>query len=154
MSDTLVHVLMTGPVLTELRTAAKAAEPKETGGLLVGWWDTGSTVIVRHAIEVPDRQATPTSWVRRPRAARRALTHALSAFGHPLLGYVGDWHSHPQLCSASRRDLMSLAETSLQYEHPVLLLVRQPDDTIDVRAARGGIPRAAQRPPPRPGTLT
>jgi len=146
MTATAVEVLLTGPVLAELRTAAKAAEPRETGGLLLGWWDTSDAITVRHAIEVPDPRATPTSWVRRPRAARVALAKALSAFGHPLLGYVGDWHSHPAPCEASWQDRMSLAQTSRQYAHPVLLLIHLPGDMIDMSAAHAGSPRPARQP--------
>jgi hypothetical protein len=141
------QALMSGPALAELNAAAQAALPKETGGLLLGWWDTceaAETVIVRHAIEVPDRQATPTSWVRRPRAAQAALSWALTTLGHPLLGYVGDWHSHPEACTASRQDKESILRTSLQYEHPVLLLIRLPDDAVDLTAAQAGKSRPAR----------
>jgi proteasome lid subunit RPN8/RPN11 len=141
-----VEILLSGPVLAELSTAAEAALPKETGGLLLGWRDTrgvAEVIIVRHAIEVPDRWATPTSWVRRPHAARAALSRALTVLSHPLLGYVGDWHSHPEACIASRRDRASLLRTSLQYQHPVLLLIRLPGDQIDMTAAHAGELRPA-----------
>jgi len=143
-----VEILLTGPVLAELSTAAWAALPKETGGLLLGWWDArenAEVIVVRHAIEVPDRWATSTSWVRRPHAARAALSHALTALSHPLLGYVGDWHSHPGTCRASGRDRASLLRTSLQYQHPVLLLIHLPGDEIDMAIAHAGVPRPAHR---------
>src|SRR5258708_37992334 len=145
MTVTPVEILLTSPVFAELRTAAKAAEPRETGGLLLGWWNTGDAIVVRHAIEVPDPQATPTSWVRRPRAARAALARALTALSHPLLGYVGDWHSHRAARQASWQDQTSLAQTSLQYQHPVLLLVHLSGDVIDITAAHKGEPRPARR---------
>jgi hypothetical protein len=145
MTATPVQVLLTGPVLAELRTAAGAAEPRETGGLLLGWWDTRDAIVVRHAIEVPDPRATPTRWVRRPRAARNALARALTALAHPLLGYVGDWHSHPAPCPASWQDQTSLAQTSLQYQRPVLLLVHLPGGMIDITAAHAGVPRPAKQ---------
>jgi proteasome lid subunit RPN8/RPN11 len=143
-----VEILLTGPVLAELGTAAVAALPKETGGLLLGWWDIrddAEVIVVRHAIEVPDRWATPTSWVRRPHAAWAALSRALTALSHPLLGYVGDWHSHPETCMASGRDRASLLSTSLQYQHPVLLLIHLPGDEIDMAIAHAGEPRPAHR---------
>lgn len=139
-----VEVRLTGPVLSEIRAAASASEPRETGGLLLGWWDANDTIVVRHAIEVPDRLATRTSWVRRPRLARAALSEALTALSHPLLGYVGDWHSHPLPCPASQRDQASLARTSLQYPQPVVLLIQLPGDDIDLRAAQGGKPRSVR----------
>jgi proteasome lid subunit RPN8/RPN11 len=142
-----VEVLLSGPVLAELCAAARAALPRETGGLLLGWWDTGDAaevIIVRHAIEVSDKQATPTSWVRRPRAAQAELSRALAVLGHPLLGYVGDWHSHPETYTASGRDRASLLKTSRQYEHPVLLLIHLPGDEIDMTSAHAGEPRPAR----------
>lgn len=142
-----VDVLLSGPVLPELRAAAGAALPRETGGLLLGWWDTrdaAGVIIVRHAIEVLDRRATPTSWVRRPRAAQSELSRALAVLGHPLLGYVGDWHSHPEAHTASGRDRASLLEASLQYEHPVLLLIHLPGDEIGMTVAHAGESRPAR----------
>jgi len=143
-----IEVLLSGPVLAELSSAARAALPNETGGLLLGWWDTldaVDAVIVRHAIEVPDSWATPVNWVRRPRAARTALSRALTALKHPLLGYVGDWHSHPESCTASGQDQASLLRTSRQYEHPVLLLIHLPGDVIDIAAGHAGQPRSTVR---------
>ena len=151
MTPAPVQILLSGPALAELGTAAEAARPDETGGLLLGWWETrdaAEVIVVRHAIELPDKQATPTSWVRRPNTARIALSQALTTLSHPLLGYVGDWHSHPETCAASARDRASLLRTSLQYEHPVLLLVHMPDGEIDMTAAHAGEPRPARQTQP------
>lgn len=142
-----VEVLLSGPVLPELHAAAGSAVPRETGGLLLGWWDTrdaAEVIIVRHAIEVPDSRATPTSWVRRPRAAQAELSRALTDLDHPLLGYVGDWHSHPDAHMTSGRDRASLLNASLQYEHPVLLLIHLPGGEIDMTSAHAGEPRPAR----------
>jgi integrative and conjugative element protein (TIGR02256 family) len=132
-----VLVWLSGPVRAELDDLAAAASPRETGGLLLGWWEA-NVIVVRHAIEVPDGRATRTSWSRRPRAAKRILRDTLAELEHPLLGYVGDWHSHPETCDASATDIRSLAGTSEQYEQPLALLVRLPDQRLDVRVARGG----------------
>lgn len=140
--NTVTTVQLTGPVEAEMAAFAVAAAPKETGGLLLGWWE-GDTVVVRHAVEVPDRRATSTTWVRRPRVARRVLKTALREFDHPLLGYVGDWHVHTAICAASGRDVKSITDASRQYDDPLVLLVRMPDATLDVRSAQRGTPRRA-----------
>jgi proteasome lid subunit RPN8/RPN11 len=132
-----VAVDLTGTVLDEVRAAASAATPRETGGLLLGWWDEDG-VVIRHAIEVPDKRASRVAWLRRPTSVKRAWEQALVELDHPLLGYVGDWHSHPEVCDASGRDQLSIAETSNQYERPIVLLVHRPDDTTDVRVAHRG----------------
>ncbi|WP_327640858.1 Mov34/MPN/PAD-1 family protein [Kribbella sp. NBC_00482] len=134
-----VRVWLAGPIATELNDLATAAAPRETGGLLLGWWDDDA-LVVRHAVEAPDRQASRSSWNRRPGVAKRALNIALQELDHPLLGYIGDWHSHPEVCGASGRDTQSLAATSLQYADPLVLLVHLPDRTLDVRAAHRGHP--------------
>ena len=134
-----IYVTLTGPVRQEMKAAAKAASPRETGGLLLGWWDDqGGVVIIRHAIEVPDRQATHTSWTRRQVPANRALAQALKDLNHPLLGYVGDWHVHPEQVGASWCDRASITETSKQYDQAIVLIVRLPDDSLDILAARHG----------------
>jgi hypothetical protein len=132
-----VRVWLAGPVTTELTHFASSAAPRETGGLLLGWWDDGA-MVVRHAVEVPDRHASRSSWSRRPRVAKGVLNTTLADLDHPLLGYIGDWHSHPEVCGASGRDTQSLALTSEQYTHPLVLIVHLPDQTLDVRAAHRG----------------
>ncbi|MFC0623253.1 Mov34/MPN/PAD-1 family protein [Kribbella deserti] len=134
---TPLRVWLAGPITTELAHFASAAAPLETGGLLLGWWENGA-IVVRHAVEVPDQQAGRSSWTRRPRAARSVLKAALADLDHPLLGYIGDWHSHPEVCHASGRDIQSLALTSEQYTLPLVLIVHLPDHTVDVRAAHHG----------------
>jgi hypothetical protein len=133
-----LRVAITGPALSEMRDQDRAANDTEIGGLLLGWWAPG-TIIVRHAIVVRDPRSTGTSWTRRPRQSRRALADALAIFEHPLLGYVGDWHCHPQVCAASDRDRASLQRTSRQYRSPLALIVSLPDGTCDTRAAQDGM---------------
>jgi integrative and conjugative element protein (TIGR02256 family) len=120
-----------------ITAAAAAARPRETGGLLLGWWDNGR-VIVRHAIEVADPHATASSWSRDQPRAQAALDTALAEFGHPWLGYVGDWHSHPGPRGASAQDLISIRRASRQYDQPLVLLIHRPDDAIETIAAHHG----------------
>lgn len=134
-----IDVRLTGPIRHEMKAAADAAAPKETGGLLLGWWDEHGGVVIRHAIEVPDRRATGMSWTRRQRPVQRALTQALKDLEHPLLGYVGDWHVHPKQCGASWRDRASIVKTSKQYDQAIVLIVRLPNNSLDLLAARRGL---------------
>lgn len=136
---------MTGPVPVVIHSdarhtitaAAGRAAPLEAGGLLLGWWDSGR-VIVRSAVEVVDPDASGTSWIRRESFAQQALDRAITALGHPWMGYVGDWHSHPAPCGASAQDLKSIRSASRAYSQPLLLIVHRCDDVLDVRAARRG----------------
>lgn len=125
--------------IESIRQYAAAALPHETGGLLLGWWET-DTVIVQHAIEVPDPEATATSWRRVEATAQCALDRALERFAHPWLGYVGDWHSHPSPCPPSTTDLAAIARASRHFAEPLVLLVLSPPYTICARAAHRGQP--------------
>ncbi|MGW5081433.1 Mov34/MPN/PAD-1 family protein [Micromonospora echinospora] len=120
-----------------ITAAAGRAAPLEAGGLLLGWWDSDK-VIVRSAVEVVDPAASGTSWIRRESFAQQALDRAIAALGHPWMGYVGDWHSHPAPCGASAQDLKSIRSASRAYSQPLLLIVHRCDDVLDVRAARRG----------------
>ncbi|SHN88825.1 integrative and conjugative element protein, VC0181 family [Geodermatophilus obscurus] len=138
------------PDATEvIAAAAAAAHPRETGGLLLGWWDAGH-VVVRHAVEVPDPGATTNSWSRDEPQAQAALDAALDEHQHPWLGYVGDWHSHPAPCGASSQDVTSIRRASRQYTQPLVLLVHRADSTFDHVVAHRGCTRHATTPlPPR-----
>ncbi|TDP98157.1 Mov34/MPN/PAD-1 family protein [Labedaea rhizosphaerae] len=124
-------------VATTVKAITTAALPRETGGLLVGWWDLG-TVFIKDAVEVVDPEATSVGWSRHQETAQRILDQTLEQIAHPWLGYVGDWHSHPKPCPPSDTDLRTLAQSSLQFTNPLILLVHAPPDTFEVRAAHTG----------------
>ncbi len=125
-----------------IAAAAAAAHPKETGGILLGWWDDGQ-VAVRHAVEVPDPHATTNSWSRDELRAQAALDAAMAESQHPWLGYVGDWHSHPTAHGASKQDLASIRRASRQYDQPLVLLIHPADSAFGAIAARRGRRRQA-----------
>jgi integrative and conjugative element protein (TIGR02256 family) len=125
-----------------ISAAATAAAPRETGGVLLGWWNANG-VVVHHIVEVPDPSATGVAWTRHEQPAQLALDDALRELDHPWLGYVGDWHTHPAPRGASRQDLESIQRASRQYDHPLVLLIHRPDGTLDLRAALRGRLRAA-----------
>ncbi|MER5539555.1 Mov34/MPN/PAD-1 family protein [Streptomyces mirabilis] len=120
-----------------MRAAASASGRTETGGLLLGWWE-GDALVVRYAIEVPDPDATTSSWTRAHHRAQDALDRALADLDHPWLGYVGDWHTHPACCGPSSQDEQSICNASRGYSQPLLLLVHRADETIEARSADRG----------------
>jgi proteasome lid subunit RPN8/RPN11 len=132
-----VQISLSGRARSVVDSAAAHAHPRETGGILIGWWDNPA-VHVELAVEVPDPGATGHGWTRHEGAAQQALDEALRTAEHPWLGYVGDWHSHPAACGASRDDVSAIRRASRQYDHPLVLLVHRVDGTLDMRAARIG----------------
>ena len=122
-----------------IEAAASTAHPRETGGLLLGWWrPTSRTVVVRDAAEVIDPDATTSSWARQERLAQQVLQTVLDDWRHPWLGYVGDWHSHPAAVGPSRQDERSIRRASRQFTMPILLAVRRLDGRLDCRGAEKG----------------
>jgi proteasome lid subunit RPN8/RPN11 len=127
---------------TLITAAAAASHPRETGGVLLGWWDVGA-ICVRRAVEVRDPLATATSWNRDQQAAQAALDITLTDDPHPWLGYVGDWHTHPAACGPTRHDLAEIRRISRQYPQPLLLLIHRADSRFDQVVAHRGRTRTA-----------
>lgn len=124
-------------VAPALTATARRAEPRETGGLLLGWIDRG-VILVRHILEVPDPDATPTNWTRNEERANEVLTKFLADAEHPWLGYVGDWHAHPGPIGPSPTDKRSLKKDSRSTGESLVLIVHRSDETLDVLTAQRG----------------
>ena len=121
MAKRLISVLQSA--VTTGIAAASAAMPKETGGVLAGWRTSDGLHIVQ-MLEVPSAKATRTRYVRsqnRANAVLKAFLQGLPA--ESPVGYVGDWHSHPETQGASRTDLHSIAEFAINDGLPLALIV-------------------------------
>lgn len=93
-----------------LMAAADAANPDETGGVLVGvvlkrGEDTGRPWVT-HAVEVPSRKSDRNHY-ELPAGARRRVVMRLRK-SDSRLGYLGDWHSHPVNVGPSPTDIESI----------------------------------------------
>jgi hypothetical protein len=119
-----------------VRDLSARAHPRETGGLLLGWWDH-ELPVVRAAVEVPDPRGGHTSWTRHENTAAAALAAAI-ATSPARVGYIGEWHSHPADIGPGSRDISELRRISRQYQLPVVLAVARHRGPIDVRLARNG----------------
>lgn len=109
-------VFFDGGLAEHLNTLRQAALPNETGGVLLGYHDfnIGAIVLV-YALPAPsDSQAAPSFFERGTSGLLSAVQEA-SARTAGIVGYVGEWHSHPQGHSAkpSRDDLIQLAEITM-----------------------------------------
>jgi integrative and conjugative element protein (TIGR02256 family) len=91
-----------------IERVASGALPSETGGILIGYRD-GPDVVVTHAVEVVDMNAHERGYVRRRAAAQQRLDTFLARQpSSSILGWVGDFHSHPGPGTASSRDRASI----------------------------------------------
>jgi proteasome lid subunit RPN8/RPN11 len=127
-------------------TTAERAAPRETGGILLGHRD-GSDVHVERCIVVPDQQASGHTYVRSYKAAQRLLDEALGDRRRQLMGWVGEWHSHPNPGGPSPRDLRELSRLAREDGQAVALVVlvrKKAQWTPQGRVAIGWLPRAAR----------
>lgn len=89
-------------VLTDARLLKEVADlrcgrlPRETGGVFVGAYDMGRKVIyiVDTVPSPPDSDEQPASYVRGFAGLRERLEE-ISRVTDGMLGYLGEWHSHP-----------------------------------------------------------
>jgi integrative and conjugative element protein (TIGR02256 family) len=103
-------------LVVHLKALRLAALPNETGGVLLGYYDfnVGAIVLV-DALPAPlDSHASPGSFERGTSGLAKAVQE-VSARTAGIVGYIGEWHSHPDGHSAtpSHADLIQLAELSL-----------------------------------------
>ena len=99
-----------------LKSLRLAALPNETGGVLLGYHDfnVGAIVLVDALAAPPDSQTNP-SYFERGTAGLVKVVQEAGTRTAGIVGYIGEWHSHPPGHSAkpSRDDLIQLVEISL-----------------------------------------
>lgn len=99
-----------------LRELRRQALPNETGGILLGYHDfTQNLLVIVDAVRAPeDSKGTPTSFDRGTLGLREVVEEARNRTAG-IVGYVGEWHSHPNGCPAapSRDDLVQLVQLAV-----------------------------------------
>lgn len=95
----------------KLRELRASCLPAETGGVLLGYYDFNvQTVVIVDALPAPaDSQASGTSFERGVEGTMESVLEARRRTAN-IVGYVGEWHSHPPGHSAapSRDDFYQL----------------------------------------------
>lgn len=109
-------VFLNDGLVAHLKQLRLAALPNETGGVLLGYHDfnVGAIVLVDALSAPSDSRASPGSFERGTEGLMKAV-QAASKRTAGIVGYVGEWHSHPPGHSAtpSQDDLIQLAELSV-----------------------------------------
>ncbi|AIJ46960.1 hypothetical protein O987_14220 [Comamonas testosteroni TK102] len=100
----------------QLRDMRTKGFPNETGGVLLGYYDfnISAVVVVAGLPPPPDSKSSPGSFERGVAGLAEAVAEA-SRRTAGVVGYIGEWHSHPQGHSASpsRDDLVQLVHLAL-----------------------------------------
>ncbi|MXZ04504.1 MAG: hypothetical protein F4Y90_03120 [Rhodothermaceae bacterium] len=98
--------------LQKLHDLRQHALPNETGGVLLGYPDQLHKVlyVVGALPSPPDSEEWPTSYVRGSEGLKQAIDEVSSRTAG-YVGYLGEWHSHPDKssCEPSQEDLQFLA---------------------------------------------
>lgn len=97
--------------------------PHETGGILLGWQEE-SHIHIDRFLEVLHSNPETMTYERNHGAAQAALKAALVDLpGGSLLGYVGEWHTHPAPERPSRQDRKEIKAIGRRRAQPVALVV-------------------------------
>lgn len=113
---------LTDAVWRTLRLAGTRALPRETGGLLLGYYtEIGPHVAEAHV--VPDPRATRIRYRRDAVAAARILGASIRADDSGALGYIGEWHTHPLPIGPSATDVHASGRLALAGGRDIALLV-------------------------------
>ncbi|WP_158609426.1 Mov34/MPN/PAD-1 family protein [Cellulomonas triticagri] len=113
--------MIAAEALAAMHRAGEAALPRETGGILAGF-RSGETIVVTRALLVADPASTHVTYELDQARAKAALD-GLRADAPPVVGFVGDWHTHPRDAPPSMLDLDSLTRSAGDTTDHVALLV-------------------------------
>lgn len=113
----------------QLRAIRRAHLPNETGGVIIGYIDQKLKAI--YVVDVlpapPDSEADPTGFTRGVDGLEASLQEVARRTAN-IVGYIGEWHSHPPSVSArpSQTDrclIKKLSEILAQDGLPALMLI-------------------------------
>ena len=123
--------------------------PNETGGVLIGASDMQRGLIyVVDAIASPeDSEESPTSYVRGSKELEQRVSEVSNATAG-MLGYIGEWHSHPEGVSvrpsAKDRALLAWIKSNMQMDGiPGVMAIVGDDGRLGLHLA-DPTPRSAQ----------
>lgn len=107
--------------LAGMQEAGASSLPRETGGILLGF-RAGDGVVVTRALIVHDTRSTDHHYVRNEAQGKLALA-AARTLSPPVIGYVGEWHTHPADQPPSGTDIATITDVASSHADTVALLV-------------------------------
>ena len=123
------RVLWDEGLADKLKRIRAESLPNETGGVILGYFDQKRKAI--HVVDVlsapTDSVASQAGFTRGAIGVREAIERA-AALTANIVGYLGEWHSHPRHSSATPSatdaDLLAyLAETLAMDGVPALMVI-------------------------------
>lgn len=105
-----------------LRLAGTQSLPRETGGILLGYYGETGPHITEIRV-VLDPRSTRSRYRRDAATAERILDSVVYQDDTNVLGYVGEWHTHPLSGGPSTIDEEATRQLAIAGGHDVALLV-------------------------------
>jgi integrative and conjugative element protein (TIGR02256 family) len=128
--------------INQLHELRQANLPNETGGILLGYYDfnINAVVVVGGLPAPPDSSSKPNSFERGVDGLVAAVTEA-SKRTAGIVGYIGEWHTHPHGHSASpsKDDLIQLIHLTLGMDDDGLPGVQLIVGEEDIKVMQGKI---------------
>ena len=129
---------LTSEARTTILKRAALAYPNETGGVLVGLTIEGGEPWVVEAVELESASPSPAAYRLPPGETQAAVDRLREA--DDRLGYLGEWHSHPNASDRSTKDewtMQSLArEPDLVGDSPLLIVARRKGGNYELAGSR------------------
>lgn len=126
----------------QLRDLRQQGFPNETGGVLLGYYDfnVNAVVVVAGLPAPPDSKASPGSFERGIAGLAEAVKD-VSTRTAGMVGYIGEWHSHPpgHSASPSRHDLVQLIHLALGMADDGLPAVQLIVGEHDLQVLQGAV---------------
>lgn len=134
-ADGQFEVLLRRRPLMAVRFASALAGGKETGGVLIGEYDSNRVAVVSAVTWASAPSNAGPSWFHRPAADTQERLDREWAMPRRRY-YLGEWHLHPAgPPRPSRRDFDQMTEIAADTEY------RCPEPILVVEARRGPWPR-------------
>jgi integrative and conjugative element protein (TIGR02256 family) len=125
-----------------LRSLRQKGLPSETGGVLLGYYDFNIKAVVLVAVlpAPPDSKASPGSFERGIAGLADAVNDAERRTAG-MVGYIGEWHSHPpgNSASPSSYDLAQLIHLALGMADDGLPGIQLIVGEDDLRVVQGAV---------------
>lgn len=136
MTGSPPRLLLAESAYDQMKAAATASHPNETGGILLGIYCNG-TPWVTACVELPPTNPARARY-RIPGGATQPTVQEAREHDERL-GYLGDWHSHPANIGPSGTDMASLAYISVRHPlqpNPTSIVLRRVAERYEIDARR------------------
>ena len=109
------EIIISDSLIAKTKELRKNNLPKETGGVLLGYWDfkTFKIYIVDAMPQPVDSLATPQYFERGYQDLKEQV-QAVADKTAGMVKYIGEWHSHPQGCSPMPSNLDNVLFSNLK----------------------------------------